>query len=162
MVSGASPKVMSVEGMAAFAHALQAAGKRVAFTNGCFDLLHVGHVRSLTAARALGDCLVVAINSDHSVHELKGPGRPISSAPERAEVLAALAVVDAVCVFDAPTPLAVIEAVRPDILVKGGDWPVERIVGRELVEAWGGRVCSIPLVEGVSTREILRRIREGG
>lgn len=133
-------------------------GRRVVFTNGCFDLLHPGHVAYLRCARRLGDVLIVALNSDRSIRELKGPGRPILTEEERCQVLAALAMVDAVTVFDAPTPLAVIESLLPDVLVKGGDWPVERIVGREVVEAHGGRVYSLPFVPGVSTTAVIERI----
>ncbi|MGQ9897207.1 MAG: D-glycero-beta-D-manno-heptose 1-phosphate adenylyltransferase [Acidobacteriota bacterium] len=133
-------------------------GHRVVFTNGCFDLLHPGHVSYLQEARALGDILIVALNSDRSVRELKGPARPILTAAERCQVLAALAAVDAVTVFDAPTPLFVIEQLVPDVLVKGGDWPVEQIVGREVVEAHGGAVYSLPFVPGLSTTDIIHRI----
>jgi D-beta-D-heptose 7-phosphate kinase/D-beta-D-heptose 1-phosphate adenosyltransferase len=134
--------------------------QRVVFTNGCFDLIHVGHTRYLQAARALGDLLIVAINSDASVAALKGPGRPLVPEQERAEVLAALACVDYVTIFDAPDPGDVIASIQPDVLAKGGDWPVERIVGREVVEARGGRVVSIPLVPGASTTGLVRRILE--
>lgn len=137
---------------------LRAAGQRVVFTNGCFDLLHPGHVRYLQQARALGDALVVALNSDRSVSELKGASRPILKEAERAEVMAALACVDFVTVFDEATPQALIAALVPDILVKGGDWSVEHIVGREEVEAAGGQVMSLPFVDGVSTSEVIQRI----
>lgn len=133
-------------------------GRRVVFTNGCFDLIHPGHVRFLHQARALGDVLIVAINSDRSVRQLKGPGRPILNEDERCEVLAALEVVDVVTVFDEPTPRDLIAALLPDILVKGGDWPLDQIVGREEVEAAGGRVYSLPYLRGYSTTEIIRRI----
>src|SRR5262245_39681135 len=122
--------------------------KRFVFTNGCFDLLHPGHVRYLTQARSLGDALIVALNSDRSVRQLKGEGRPVLNEAERSEVIAALGVVDYVTVFDEETPRELIAALLPDVLVKGGDWPVERIVGREEVEAAGGRVLSLPYVEG--------------
>jgi D-beta-D-heptose 7-phosphate kinase/D-beta-D-heptose 1-phosphate adenosyltransferase len=135
---------------------------RVVFTNGCFDLLHVGHTRYLQEARALGDLLIVAINSDASVSALKGPERPLVPEQERAEVLAALACVDYLTIFDAPDPGDVIASIQPDVLAKGGDWPVERIVGREVVEARGGRVVSIPLVPGASTTGLVRRILERG
>ena len=137
----------------------RAAGARVVFTNGCFDLLHPGHVRYLAAARALGDVLVVGVNSDASVRRLKGPGRPILRVEERAEVLAALAAVDHVIVFADDTPRALVAAVAPDVLVKGGDWAEDDIVGREEVLAHGGRVERIPLVPGASTSELIRRIR---
>ena len=137
------------------------AGARMVFTNGCFDLLHPGHVRYLAAARALGDLLVVGLNDDDAVRRLKGPGRPVLRLAERAEVLAALAAVDHVLVFREDTPLPVIEALVPDVLVKGADWAADEIVGRDVVLAHGGRVERIDLVPGVSTTEIIRRIREG-
>ena len=136
-------------------------GRRVVFTNGCFDLLHPGHIRSLEQARELGDVLVIGLNSDASVRQLKGEGRPVIAERERAEILTALESVDAVVIFDAPTPREVIAALLPDVLVKGGDWPGDQIVGREEVEAAGGRVVSIPMVPGYSTTAILRKIREG-
>jgi rfaE bifunctional protein nucleotidyltransferase chain/domain len=138
---------------------LRARGGRVAFTNGCFDLLHPGHVRYLAAARALGDALVVGLNGDASVRRLKGAGRPILSVTERAEVLAALAAVDHLIVFDDDTPRALIVALAPDVLVKGADWALQDIVGHEEVRAAGGRVERIDVVPGVSTSELLRRIR---
>lgn len=137
-------------------------GKRVVFTNGCFDLLHPGHIESLETARALGDALIVGINSDESVRTLKGPGRPVYPAEERAEILASLECVDAVLIFEEPTPQRVIAALLPDVLVKGGDWPGNQIVGREEVEAAGGKVVRVEVVEGYSTSEILRKIRETG
>ncbi len=136
-------------------------GRRVVFTNGCFDLLHPGHIRSLELARELGDALVVGLNSDTSVRQLKGEGRPVISALERAEILAALESVDAVVIFDDLTPREVIAALLPDVLVKGGDWPGDRIVGREEVEAAGGRVVSMPVVPGYSTTAVLQKIRQG-
>jgi D-beta-D-heptose 7-phosphate kinase/D-beta-D-heptose 1-phosphate adenosyltransferase len=139
----------------------RAGGARVVFTNGCFDLLHPGHVRYLAAARALGDVLVVALNSDASVRRLKGAGRPILRLEERAEVLAGLAAVDHLIVFDDDTPRALIAAIGPDVLVKGADWDAADIVGRDEVLARGGRVERIPVVPGVSTSEVIRRIREG-
>jgi D-beta-D-heptose 7-phosphate kinase/D-beta-D-heptose 1-phosphate adenosyltransferase len=137
-------------------------GQRVVFTNGCFDLLHPGHVRCLEQARELGHMLVVAINSDASVRRLKGAGRPVVSQEERAEVLAALAAVDYVTVFDEDTPQQIIARVLPDVLVKGGDWGPDQIVGRAEVEAAGGRVVSIPLEPGYSTSALLERIRAVG
>jgi rfaE bifunctional protein nucleotidyltransferase chain/domain len=134
-------------------------GKRVVFTNGCFDLLHPGHIQSLESARALGDALIVGINSDASVKRLKGPGRPVLPELERAEILASLESVDAVVIFDEATPQRIIAAVLPDVLVKGGDWPDDQIVGREEVEAAGGRVVRAEVVEGYSTTEILKKIR---
>ncbi len=135
------------------------AGETIVFTNGCFDLLHVGHTRYLTEARGLGNRLVVGINSDDSVRQLdKGNDRPIVAADQRAEVLATLACVDYVTIFDEPDPLALIQALRPNILVKGGDWSPERIVGKEFVETYGGSVTSIPLVPNISTTKIVQKI----
>jgi rfaE bifunctional protein nucleotidyltransferase chain/domain len=136
-------------------------GRRVVFTNGCFDLLHPGHIRSLEQARELGDALIVGLNSDASVRQLKGEGRPLLPERERAEILAALESVDAVIIFDDLTPREVIARLLPDVLVKGGDWAGDQIVGREEVEAAGGRVVSVPVVPGFSTTDILRKIREG-
>ena len=135
-------------------------GKRVVFTNGCFDLLHPGHIESLETARGLGDVLIVGLNSDEGVRRLKGPGRPVYPAEERAEILASLECVDAVLIFEEQTPQRVIAALLPDVLVKGGDWPGNQIVGREEVEAAGGKVVRVEVVEGYSTSEILRKIRE--
>jgi rfaE bifunctional protein nucleotidyltransferase chain/domain len=134
-------------------------GKRVVFTNGCFDVLHPGHVRSLEAARGLGDCLIVGLNGDESVRTLKGPGRPVVAASERAEILASLECVDAVVVFEDLTPQKVIASLLPDVLVKGADWPGNQIVGREEVEAAGGKVVLVEVFQGYSTTEILKRIR---
>jgi len=134
-------------------------GRIVVFTNGCFDLLHPGHVRCLAEARRLGDVLVVAVNSDRSVRGNKGPERPLVPEQDRAEVLAALASVDYVTIFDEPTPRALIARVLPDILVKGGDWALDQVVGREEVEAAGGHVVSIPLAPGYSTTSLIRKIR---
>ncbi len=131
-------------------------GQRVVFTNGCFDILHVGHARLLREAAALGDFLVVGLNSDASVRRLKGPERPRNSEDARAELLAALDAVDAVTVFDDDTPLALIDAIRPDVLVKGGDYRPDEVVGRDVVEASGGRLVLIPLVEGYSTTKLLQ------
>jgi rfaE bifunctional protein nucleotidyltransferase chain/domain len=135
------------------------AGKEdVVFTNGCFDILHPGHVDYLQRARSLGSCLVVGLNSDASVRRLKGPLRPVNDETSRALVLAALACVDYVIVFHEDTPYELIRTVEPDVLVKGGDWSVDRIVGRDLVEGLGGRVLSIPLLKGYSTTAIVDRI----
>ena len=136
-------------------------GRKIVFTNGCFDLLHPGHIRSLEQARALGDALIVGLNSDASVRELKGAGRPVLPENERAEILAALECVDAVVIFHEPTPREIISRLLPDVLVKGGDWPGNQIIGREEVEAAGGRVVSVPVVPGYSTSAILDRIRQG-
>jgi D-glycero-beta-D-manno-heptose 1-phosphate adenylyltransferase len=138
---------------------LRAAGKRIVFTNGVFDLLHPGHVRYLQHARSLGDALVVGVNSDRSVRAIKGPERPIAPENERAEVLAALACVDAVAVFDEDTPQEIIAALQPDVLVKGADWAADAIVGRDIVEARGGRVARVEVVPGYSTTGIIAKIR---
>jgi rfaE bifunctional protein nucleotidyltransferase chain/domain len=135
-------------------------GKRVVFTNGCFDLLHPGHIRSLERARGLGDALIVGINSDDSVRRLKGEGRPVIPAEERAEILANLDCVDGVVIFEELTPQRVVAELLPDVLVKGGDWPGSQIVGREEVEAAGGKVVLVDVVPGYSTTEILKKIRE--
>ena len=139
--------------------AWRARGLRVVFTNGVFDLLHPGHVRYLQAARAEGDVLVVGLNSDRSVRAIKGPTRPLIPEQERAEILRALACVDAVVVFDEDTPAEIIRVVQPDVLVKGADWAADQIVGRETVEARGGHVVRIPVEQGWSTSGILARIR---
>jgi len=137
----------------------QQAGESIVFTNGCFDLLHIGHTRYLEEAKGLGDRLVVGLNSDESVRQLaKGTNRPIIPADQRAEVLAALRSVDYVTIFDEPDPLALIQALRPNILVKGGDWAPALIVGKEFVEAQGGSVRSIPLIPNISTTTIVQRI----
>ena len=151
-------KVKSLGGVVRAVRAAQRAGRRVVFTNGCFDLLHRGHTRYLEQARALGDLLVVAINSDASVRALKGPSRPVVPAEQRAEVLAALAAVDLVAIFDELDPARVIRAVRPDVLVKGGDWPISQIVGADFVQSRGGTVRSLPYVDGASTSDLIGRI----
>jgi D-beta-D-heptose 7-phosphate kinase/D-beta-D-heptose 1-phosphate adenosyltransferase len=138
---------------------LRAAGQKLVFTNGVFDLLHVGHVRYLVQARLLGDALVVAVNSDRSVRELKGAGRPLTNESDRAEILAALRAVDYVTIFDDISPRSLIAELLPDILVKGGDYSLDQIHGRKEVEAAGGRVVSLPFVEGASTSEIVKRIK---
>jgi len=143
---------------AAFAGRIHARGGRVVFTNGVFDLLHPGHVRYLTGARALGDALIVAVNSDRSVRANKGPARPINAESERAEVLAALGCVDAVTVFDEDTPHEVIAAIQPDVLVKGADWGPDDIVGREVVEARGGRVVRVELAKGFSSTNLIEKV----
>ena len=135
------------------------AGKKRVFTNGCFDLLHVGHLRYLEQARSLGDLLVVAVNSDESVKRLKGPDRPILPVNERIELLSALKPVDFVLEFEEDTPLELIKLIRPEVLVKGGDWPVEKIVGSQVVTDNGGTVRSLPFVEGRSTTSLLDKIR---
>jgi D-beta-D-heptose 7-phosphate kinase/D-beta-D-heptose 1-phosphate adenosyltransferase len=138
---------------------LRDAGQKLVFTNGVFDILHVGHVRYLAQARALGDALVVAANSDRSVRELKGADRPLTNENERAEILAALGAVDYVTIFDDISPRSLIAQLLPDVLVKGGDYALDQIHGREEVEAAGGRVVSLPFVDGASTTEIIDRIK---
>ncbi|HEX3083704.1 MAG TPA: D-glycero-beta-D-manno-heptose 1-phosphate adenylyltransferase [Pyrinomonadaceae bacterium] len=138
---------------------LRDAGQKLVFTNGVFDILHVGHIRYLAQARALGDALVMAVNSDRSVRELKGADRPLTNENERAEILAALGAVDYVTIFDDISPRSLIAQLLPDILVKGGDYALDQIHGREEVEAAGGRVVSLPFVDGASTTEIIDRIK---
>lgn len=153
-------KIMSIDALIKERQQLRAEGKRLVFTNGCFDLLHPGHVSYLSRARSLGDALIVALNTDRSVRSIKGPGRPILNQQERAEVIAALEAVDYVTIFDDETPRDLIAAVLPDVLVKGGDWSLDEIVGREEVEAAGGRVLSLPYIEGSSTTDIIERIKK--
>lgn len=147
---------------ASWAKTLRDAGRKVVFTNGVFDLVHAGHIRYLAAARALGDGLIVGVNSDRSVRANKGPERPINPEHERAEVLAALGCVDAVVIFDEDTPHDIISAVQPDILVKGADWGPDNIVGRDVVEARGGRVVRMELADGFSTTKLIERVRLSG
>lgn len=154
----AMPKFLDKDALIRERHRLRTDGKRLVFTNGCFDLLHPGHVRYLKQARSLGDALVVALNSDRSVRILKGEGRPILNEAERAEVISALESVDYVVVFDEETPRELIADLLPDVLVKGGDWKLDEIIGREEVEAAGGSVRSLPYVEGSSTSEIIDRL----
>jgi D-beta-D-heptose 7-phosphate kinase/D-beta-D-heptose 1-phosphate adenosyltransferase len=153
-------KILNHEDLLRERASLRAAGKIVVFTNGVFDLLHVGHVRYLAQARALGDVLIVAINSDRCVRELKGADRPIIDQGERAEILAALRSVTHVTIFDEISPRALIGKLLPDVLVKGGDYALDEIHGREEVEAAGGRVVSLPFVEGESTSAIIDRMRD--
>jgi len=140
--------------------ALRKEGKKIAFTNGCFDILHVGHVRYLREAKKIGDILVLALNSDSSVRAIKGEERPLVCEEERAEVLAALEFIDFVTIFPELTPLELINYLKPDILIKGGDWPEDKVVGREEVKKWGGRVAIIPEVEGKSTTNIVEKIKK--
>lgn len=137
---------------------LRAKGKRIVFTNGCFDLLHIGHIRYLEEARALGDFLVVGVNSDSSVRKLKGPQRPVLPEEERAEILSGLGCVDYITLFDEIDPLKLITSLQPNVLVKGGDWTKEQIVGREVVERSGGEVVIIPFVKGASTSNLIETI----
>jgi len=159
-VAKARNKVLTRAGAVRAVRAAQRRGERVVFTNGCFDLLHVGHVRSLEQARTQGDRLVVALNTDASVRRNKGPGRPIVPARQRAEVLAALACVDFVLLFAEATPLAAIKALRPDVLAKGGDWALDAIVGRAEVESWGGSIVRLREVPGVRTTKIVEAARK--
>ena len=152
-------RVVARQDISGFVERFRADGKKVVFTNGVFDLLHPGHVRYLQQARALGDALIVGVNSDASVRRNKGPERPLTPEVERAEILGALACVDAVVVFDEETPDAIIKGVQPDVLVKGADWAADQIVGRDTVEARGGRVVRMPVVQGYSTTAIIERIR---
>jgi D-beta-D-heptose 7-phosphate kinase/D-beta-D-heptose 1-phosphate adenosyltransferase len=153
-------KILSPEEARSVRERLRAEGRRLVFTNGCFDILHVGHVRYLAAARALGDALIVAINSDGAVRALKGESRPVLNEAERAEMLAALGAVSYVTIFDAISPRALISELLPDVLVKGGDYKLDEIHGREEVEAAGGRVLALPFIEGASTTDIIERIRK--
>lgn len=155
-----SQKVLSTAQAVAFVEHLRHEGKEVVFTNGVFDILHPGHVRYLEDARREGDALIVALNSDRSVRAIKGPQRPVNSELERAEVLAGLRCVDAVVIFDEETPLEIVTRLRPNVLVKGADWAIDTIVGREVVISGGGRVVRIPFAEGYSTSAIIRKIQE--
>ena len=139
---------------------LKAGGKKIVFTNGCFDILHVGHTRYLGEAKKLGDVLIVAVNSDSSVKAIKGEKRPLVPEAERVEVIASLEVVDFATVFVEETPVALIEELEPDVIVKGGDWDEKDVAGRESVKKWGGKVAIIPQVEGVSTTNVVEKIRK--
>lgn len=158
-MSHPSSKIRSLPEAMELCQRLRAQGKRIVFTNGCFDLLHPGHTRYLAEAKALGDFLVVGLNSDRSVRSIKGPERPVMPEQSRAEVLAALASVDCVVLFDEPDPLPLIQSLLPHVLVKGGDWPEEAIVGGDVVRKAGGEVRRIPYFEGFSTSRMLQRIR---
>ncbi|HEV2351835.1 MAG TPA: D-glycero-beta-D-manno-heptose 1-phosphate adenylyltransferase [Terriglobia bacterium] len=151
-------KIVPLENAFQLMDQLKDQGRRVVFTNGCFDLLHPGHTRYLAEARALGDVLIVAVNSDRSVAALKGPGRPIFPERERAEILAGLEMVDYVTIFDDLTPRAIIARMLPQVLVKGGDWGLDEIVGRAEVEAAGGRVVSVQMVPGFSTSSLIKSV----
>jgi D-beta-D-heptose 7-phosphate kinase/D-beta-D-heptose 1-phosphate adenosyltransferase len=139
---------------------LRKEGKKIAFTNGCFDILHVGHIRYLREAKKTADVLVLALNSDSSVRAIKGEKRPLMSEEERAEILAALEFIDFVTIFQELTPLELINYLKPDVLIKGGDWPEEKIVGGEEIKKWGGRVVIIPEVTGKSTTNIVEKIKK--
>jgi rfaE bifunctional protein nucleotidyltransferase chain/domain len=149
--------IASAQAVASAVRVLQSAGKKVVFTNGCFDILHSGHIDLLRRARAFGDALVVAINTDSSVARMKGSNRPIIPQQERAEILDEMEMVDFVCAFDEDTPLEAILEIHPDVLVKGADWTAN-IVGQKEVESWGGKVMTIPLIEGHSTTGIVERV----
>jgi rfaE bifunctional protein nucleotidyltransferase chain/domain len=151
-------KIKTTAELAPLLSLLRATGQTIVFTNGCFDLIHPGHTRYLATAKALGDILVVAVNSDASVRTIKGEKRPINTQIDRAETLAALEAVDYVTIFDEPDPYKVIAALQPDVLVKGGDWPIEKIIGRDIVQARGGRVVNVPYVDGASTTSIIEKI----
>ncbi len=152
-------KIKTRSELAEAVKALKAEGKKIVFTNGCFDILHVGHVRYLREAKGMGDILVLGLNSDTSVQSLKkGEGRPFVPQDERAELLTSLEMIDLITIFDEPTPLELIKTVRPDVLVKGGDWKVEDIVGGKEVTEWGGEVIAVPQIPGKSTTDLLAKI----
>jgi D-beta-D-heptose 7-phosphate kinase/D-beta-D-heptose 1-phosphate adenosyltransferase len=153
-------KIKTVQELKLLLDILKGTGEKIVFTNGCFDLIHTGHTRYLAKARSFGDLLVVAMNSDASVRVIKGEKRPINGQADRAETLAALEAVDFVTIFDEPDPYRVISELQPDVLVKGGDWPVDRIIGRDIVEARGGKVISVGYLEGASTTGIIEKIIE--
>jgi len=151
-------KIKTIAELAPLLAVLRATGQKIVFTNGCFDLIHPGHTRYLATARSLGHILVVAVNSDASVRIIKGDKRPINTEADRAETLAALESVDFVTIFSEPDPYRVIAALQPDVLVKGGDWPIEKIIGRDIVQARGGSVVNVPYIDGASTTGIIEKI----
>jgi len=151
-------KIVAFSKVKALASRLRAKGKRVVFTNGCFDILHAGHVKYLKKAKALGDVLILGLNSDSSVRKIKGPCRPVVPEGDRAVVISSLGFVDHVTIFADTTPLKLIKAVKPDVLVKGADWKVGKIVGADFVRSYGGKVVTIPLVKGRSTSGLIRAI----
>ena len=151
--------IFSTDDAAAEVTRVRAGGGRIVFTNGVFDLLHPGHLRYLQHARALGDALVVGVNTDRSVRAIKGESRPVTAEQERVEILAALSCVDIVVLFDEETPYELIERIQPDVLVKGADWPEESMIGRDIVEARGGRVVRVPFEDGYSTTAIIEKIK---
>ena len=151
---------MTIQALRPLLDILRAAGKRIVFTNGCFDIIHTGHTRYLSMAKSFGDVLIVAVNSDSSVRTIKGDKRPINAEADRMETLAALESVDFVVMFSDPDPYRVISDLQPDVLVKGGDWPIEKIIGRDIVEARGGRVVSVGYIDGASTTGIIEKILE--
>ncbi len=150
--------ILDILELSSIVNTLKQEGKRIVFTNGCFDIIHVGHVRYLKEARELGDVLVVGLNSDISVRTIKGDNRPIVPQEERAEVLSSLKYVDYVVIFGEPDPYNTIAAIKPDVLVKGGDWGIDKIIGRDIVESYGGKVCTIPFIEGASSSGIIEDI----
>jgi len=156
-----SGKLKSVGELTEIAARARAQGRTVVFTNGCFDLLHRGHVHTLRAAKGQGDVLIVGLNSDRSVKSIKGPSRPILPETDRIELIAALEMVDYVVVFDEPDPYRLISAIKPDVLAKGGDWEADKIIGADVVAQNGGRVAVIPYLKGFSTSEIIERIKDG-
>jgi len=157
---GLKTKLKPLEIIKSETQALQQQGKKIVFTNGCFDILHAGHVDIFQQARNLGDALVVAVNSDISIKKIKGEKRPVVPESQRMQVLAALEAIDYVVIFEEEDPLMIIEELQPDILVKGGDWPIETIIGREIVEKKGGKILSIPLMEGISTTNIIEEVKK--
>jgi len=154
-----SGKLKSLDELAVITAQAQKNGKKVVFTNGCFDLLHRGHVHLLRQAKAVGDLLIVAVNSDRSVKEIKGLQRPVTSQTDRVELIGALEMVDYIVIFDEPDPYRLIATIKPNVLAKGGDWSAEKIVGADIVEQAGGRVTVIPYLPGYSTSEIIERIK---
>lgn len=156
----AGEKIKSITELEKIVTELKNRKKRTVFTNGCFDLLHVGHIKLIAFAKERGDTLIVGLNSDRSARLLKGPGRPILGQDDRAEILTALRFVDYVVIFDEPDPLKLIQRLRPDVLVKGGDWRLEEVVGRDFVSSYGGEVVRGPLIEGRSTHSIIETILE--
>ena len=153
-------KILKLSDLVKVLESLREAGKRIVFTNGCFDILHAGHVRYLAAARSKGDVLVLGLNSDVSVKSIKPENRPIVSQDQRAEVLAGLACVDYITIFDEPDPLALIQTIKPDVLIKGADWKETEIIGSDVVKLYGGKVIRIEVVPGISTSRIIQRILE--
>jgi D-beta-D-heptose 7-phosphate kinase/D-beta-D-heptose 1-phosphate adenosyltransferase len=153
-------KIIPPSEITTLVESLKVQKKKIVFTNGCFDLLHAGHVRYLTEARAQGDCLIVGLNTDRSVNRIKDPHRPLIPEGQRAEVLAALDCVSYVVFFEEPDPLSLMDTIKPDVLVKGADWSEDEIVGADLVRSYGGRVFRVEMVGGISTTEIIRRIVE--
>ena len=151
-------KILKLSDLVKVLESLREAGKRIVFTNGCFDILHAGHVRYLTAARSKGDALVLGLNSDVSVKSIKPENRPIVSQDQRAEVLAGLACVDYITIFDEPDPLVLIQTIKPDVLIKGADWKETDIIGSDVVKSYGGKVIRIEVVPGISTSRIIQRI----